>query len=200
MKKLSVILFFLIYSFSANGQEELQKAIVLINGTAHLVDVSRNGDIVEIYQSIENYFTTQESHKSILTRLSKDPNASGKEIVLFEQEREPVPTFKNENTKPVEVGNDQYIEFSPGRALLRKLGVDQVRRITKNYQSGSIRKIDIVSYHDGTFRSKALARNRASAIQDLMIAFGVSKSDIGKSNTQGSKDTKLDYLRVSFRK
>ncbi len=198
MGKKLLFLFAMAYSTFCFGQQETIKAIVLINGTAYLVDVTPKGDITTTYQKIENYFQTAESHSSIMTRLSKAERSESGSIVFYEQQSEPVPSFSEENKKPVDVGNDQYIGFSPDRAILLKTAVDQIRRMADGYRTGTISKIAVTSYFLNNYRSKSLARNRAKAINDLLIAFGVPQSQISIATLPGNLNAKIDFVNIGF--
>lgn len=188
----------MLLSFTTNINES-DKAIVLINGEAYLVDVNEKGTIITTYQKIENYFSTSESHNSILTRLSMGAIADdGKKIIFYEKESEPIPSYSSENNSPVLSGNAQYIGFSPRRALLKKTAVDQIRKIAKGYESGSITSITVNAFHQDNYESRALARNRANAISGLLIAFGVNESAINTETPYGGPNTKTDYVNVAF--
>lgn len=187
-----------IMGLSVHAQEAPIKAVVLINGAAHLVDVSRDGNISNVYQRIDNYFTTKEGHASIVKRLSKDAQPDGSQIAFFNKEEEPLPSFTEENKLPVKIDGQQYIGFSPGRALLQKAGVDQIRKIAKGYRNGGISAIRIDSYYEDNYRSKSLARNRAQAIKDLLQAFGMPEVNIATSTAQGSIEVKVDFVQLSF--
>lgn len=178
---------------------DLVKAIVLINGEAYLVDVTPNGNIVTTYQKINNYFKSSESHQSILTRLSGGkPSANGNSIVFYEKESEPVPTYSEENKTPISSGSAQYLGFSPRRALLQKAAVDQIRKIADQHRAGTISAINISSYHQDTYESRALARNRNQAVRDLLHAFGTPLSAISEEMPFGGTGVKSDYVRVQF--
>ncbi|MEL6122893.1 MAG: hypothetical protein AAFR14_04165 [Bacteroidota bacterium] len=179
--------------------EETKKAIVLINGTAYLVDVNESGNIINTYQRIENYFSTSESHESLLARLSDGAvSDDGSKIVFYEKEVEPIPSYTIENKQPVETGTAQYLGFSPKRALLQTEAVQQIRKISESYQAGTISSIMIESYHRDDYRSRALARNRAAAIRDLLSAFGTDVSIISTMTPYALPDTKYDFVKVSF--
>ena len=194
---LQIILIFLL-GFTAGAQEASKKAVVLINGTPYLVDVTPDGNITNTYQRINDYFSTSESDASIVSRLSKTAVPSNNEIVFFEKEEEPVPSFTEENKAPILTGAEQYIGFSPDRALLQKAGVDQIRKIADSYRTKTISTINITSYHIGNYRSKSLARNRADAVKDLLHAFGVSNKNISTQTLLGSMETKVDFVHLTF--
>ncbi len=189
-------IFFLTYV--ADAQEVSKKAVVLINSTPYLVDVTPNGDITATYQRINNYFATAESDAILVSRLSKIAEPTDIKIAFFEKEAEPIPSFTEENKVPISISAEQYIGFSPDRALLQKTGVDQIRKIADSYRSKTINKISVTSYHIDNYRSRSLARNRAKAIKDLLSAFGVSKSQISTESVQGASNTKVDFVHLTF--
>jgi len=193
-----VLLATILITHLVNGQEDSFKEVILINGTAYLAELTPKGDILQTYQKIDNYFSSTESHKNLVTRLSRNPEPSGISIILYESEQEPIPSFTAENKKPVTTENDQYIGFSPDRALLLKAAVDQIRRIAKSHRDGGIALTSITSYHIDDYRSRSLARNRAKAIKDLLHAFGVKKDVVSFSLDTVSPDTKVDFVRLSF--
>lgn len=184
--------------FLANSQQETKKAIVLINGDAHLVDVSPKGDIVKTYQKIDNYFSLKESPSQLIARFANVPAIENSSITFFESEDEPTPTFTVENKAPVVIGNDQYLGFSPGRAVLQKKAVDQIRKISKAYRNGDIQTIHATAYYSDNYRSRSLSRNRAKAIKDLLIAFGLPANMIQTKTVLGTSDVKIDYVNISF--
>ena len=192
------MIFFLIFSTCLNAQEEPIRTIVLINGDAHMVDVAENGDLIAIYQKIERYFSLGESDRTIMARLSKTAEAEDANITFFEKEEEPVPSYTEENKKPIILGSSQYLGFSPQRALLLRKAVDQVRIISESYRAGDIQSIAITSYQENNYRSRSLARNRAKAIKDLLGAFGVPDSIISTRNIDVTPESKLDFVQVSF--
>lgn len=192
------VIFILFLGLTAVAQEASKKAVVLINGTPYLVDITPDGNITNTYQRINDYFSTPESDASIVSRLSKTAVPTNSKIVFFEKEEEPIPSFSEENKAPILTGAEQYIGFSPDRALLQKAGVDQIRKIADGYRTSTINSINVISYHIGNYRSKSLARNRADAIKDLLNAFGVSNSKISTQTVQGGADTKVDFVHVTF--
>jgi len=205
MKALISVLFFITISLSVvsgnsfDNDNDPQKAIVLINGVAYLVDVTPKGSIIATYQKIDNYFNTSESHNSLLTRLSKGSiSEDSKSIVFYEKEAEPVKSFASENNAPILTGNSHYIGFSPSRAILKKTAVDQIRKIAKSYEHGNLTNILIQSYHQDSYKSRSLARNRANAISDLLKAFGVPQHVVTKETPYGGPNTKADYVGINF--
>ena len=172
--------------------------VVLINGDPVLVDLTEKGDITAIYQSIPEYFTTPKSHESIVAQASAVKPTSRGTLTAYSKETEPTPSYTVENTQPITAGADQYIGFSPIRALLLDNAVIQIRKISRSLRSGEISQVAITSYHNEDFRSKALSRNRADAIKDLLIAFGASASSISISSTPRGPDAKIDYVRLTF--
>ena len=198
MKGKLFFFFLLLYGTTCLAQDEPFKAIVLINGVAYLVDVTPKGDITTTYQKVENYFQSQESHASIMRRMLKDPQPQGEGIAFYDKEVEPVPSFTDENKRPIDVGNDQFIGFSPGRALLLKIAVDQIRKIGNSYRNKDISSISITSFYNDNYRSRSLARNRAKAINDLLIAFGVSQNQIFTNSILGGPDAKVDFVNIGF--
>ncbi|MFT4566995.1 MAG: hypothetical protein ACI9FN_001957 [Saprospiraceae bacterium] len=180
-------------------QSDPFKAIVLINGEAFLVDLTEKGAITATYQKVNNYFRSSESHGTILARLSKGTlSESGKSIVFYEEEIEPVVPFTTENEAVVAPGSAQYVGFSPRRALLQKDAVDQIRKISSQFRQGVIQNITITSHQRDTYESRSLARNRAKAIHDLLGAFGVSTSIIDSSTPFAQPGSKTDFVRISF--
>lgn len=196
--KLHLLAFLMLNSVQASSQSESRKSIALINGVAHLVDVAPNGDLLEIFQSIDDYFTSPESHQQILKKLVSNAVPQGKSIVLFEEEKEFEPSFTKENKEPVKVGNEQYVAFSPDKAILQKPAVDQIRKIAQNYRTGGVNTIIINSFAKDSYRSRSLSRNRAKAIHDLLVAFGVSRRIISSKSVTGSNGTKIDFVQISF--
>lgn len=180
------------------SQDSTIRTIVLINGEPFLVDVLPNGDITAQYQKVDNYFSSSESHDNILARETKKDSQPSSSLVFFENEEEPVVPFTEENLAPILPGNEQYIGFSPGKAILQKAAVDQIRKISKEQRGGLFRLIGIRSYNRNNFRSRALSRNRAKAIKDLLIAFGVPENQIASQTLEGTSETKVDFVQVSF--
>lgn len=202
MKKvlnLCLLIFLILNCTQINSQSESSKSIALINGVAHLVEVAPNGDLLEIYQSIDDYFTSPESHQEILRKLSPGAVSQGKSIILFEDEQEFIPSFTKENKEPVKVGNEQYVAFSPDKAILQKPAVDQIRKIARNFKAGGVKNITINSFAKDSYRSRALSRNRAKAIQDLLVAFGVSNKIINSNSVPGGIGTKIDFVQILFK-
>lgn len=181
-----------------NAQSVTKRAIVLINGKAHLVDMEDNGNIITIYQVLENYFTSSQSANALLNKANQSATKTGEGIVFFEREEEPQPTYIEQNSQPVVYGNEQYIGFSPERAILIKSAVQQIRNIADSFQEGQISHIKITSYHRDTYRSRSLARNRAFAIQDLLIAFGVPPEEIDATHDNIDSAGNQDYVRLAF--
>lgn len=194
---IQIVCIFLL-GLTASAQEASKKAVVLINGTPYLVDVTPDGNITTTYQRINSYFASSESTASMVSRLSKIAEPTDSQIVFFEKEEEPVPSFTEENKVPIFTGAEQYIGFSPDRALLQKAGVDQIRKIAESYRAKTISSINVTSYHIGNYRSKSLSRNRANAVKDLLGAFGVSDASISTQTIEGSSDTKVDFVQVSL--
>ncbi len=192
------IICILLLGFTAGAQKASKKAVVLINGTPYLADVTPDGNITTTYQRINSYFASSESTANMVSRLSKIAEPTDSQIVFFEKEEEPVPSYTKENKVAILTGAEQYIGFSPDRALLQKAGVDQIRKISESYRAKAISSINVTSYHIGNYRSKSLARNRGNAVKDLLNAFGVSSSSISTQTQQGTSDTKVNFIHVTF--
>jgi hypothetical protein len=62
------LLSLLCFSYSSNlrANEEVITEIILINGFAELVDINPNGDVLQRYLSIPDYFSSGRSHKRTL--------------------------------------------------------------------------------------------------------------------------------------
>jgi len=176
MKKLLILLSLVTCVICASAQSSV-RTVVLINGEPYLAEVSTNGDILQRYQKVDNYFSTKESHGSIVSRLSKQAQPTGEPIVLFEKEAEPVPSYTEENKAPILTGESQYIGFSPDKAILTKSAVD----------------------HVDSYRSRSLARNRARGIKELLGAFGTTRNKVNFEIRDASFGTKVDFVQVVFR-
>lgn len=199
MKTLLMLLVFGLSTTSVWSQSSTVRTVVLIDGIPYLADISTSGDILQQYQRIDDYFTTRESHNSIVSKLSERPEPTGESIVLFEKEKDPQPSFTQENKAPILTGESQYLGFSPDKAILTKSAVDQIRKIADQHPDGQIDNIFIVSYHIDSYRSRAIARNRARGIQELLVAFGAPRSQIDYEIRDASVGTKVDFVQVSFR-
>lgn len=201
MKRFTMLFAIILFSILAMSFQlnDPVKAIVLINGEAYLVDITPKGNITATYQKINNYFSSNESHNALLTRLSKGSREEGSNsIVFYEKESEPIVPFTIENKQPVSPGNAQYIGFSPRRALLKTDAVNQIRVIAKQYKEGIIQRVHITSNHRDTYESRALARNRAQAIGDLLTAFGLPPSIIEKDNPFAGPGSNTDFVQINF--
>jgi len=197
MRTLAILLL-LTCALAIQAQAQQIRTVVLINGVPYMADVSSNGDILQRYQKIDDYFTAPESHTSIVSRLSKTSEVTGPSIVLFEKQEEPTPSYTEENKAPILEGTSQYLGFSPQKAILTKTAVDQIRKIAEEYQAGLIGKIEILSYHHDNYRSRAIARNRARGIKELLVAFGTPYPNVDFDIRDASAGTKLDFVRVTF--
>jgi outer membrane protein OmpA-like peptidoglycan-associated protein len=176
-----------------------EKAIVLINGEVYLVDLSENGDIITTYQKIENYFSSTESHKRIITRLTGGAlSETGDKIVFYEKEVEPQPSYSSQNSLPINQAMARYIGFSPNKAILNKKAVDQIREIADAYKNGTIKDITITLLEAASYRERALSRNRADAIKGLLKAFGVADNYIFMDNGPIDQNTKIDFVKVDI--
>ena len=198
MLRQAIFILLLLTSGLLKGQDDLIRTIVLINGLPFMVDVTAEGDITEIYQNVPEYFSSRTDHNSLVQKYSNNPEPQVTSIVFFEKEEEPIPSFTEENKRPIEYGNNQYIGFSPDRALLLKNAVDQIRRIADGYRNNEIGAISVTSYHRASYRSRALARNRAKAIKDLLGAFGMPASLIQTRTTVITPGSKVDFVQVAF--
>ncbi len=199
MKTSTIIILLLGLCINISAQDQPIRTVVLIDGVPFLTDISTNGDILQKYQRIDDYFSTRESHNSLVSRLSERPEPAGESIVLFDKEVEPQPSFTEENKAPILTGENQYLGFSPDKAILTKNAVDQIRQIADQYQNGQINDIFVVSYHLDTYRTRAIARNRAKGIKELLSSFGMPRGKIDFEIRDASVGTKIDFVQVSFR-
>jgi len=110
-----------------------------------------------------------------------------------------VPSFDEENKAPILTGQTQYLGFSPDKAILTATAVDQIRKISDQHQAGQIDDIFIVSYHLDSYRSRAIARNRARGIKELLGAFGTPRAQVDFEIRDASIGTKIDFVQVSFK-
>ena len=93
MKTLLMLLVFGLSTTNVWSQSSTVRTVVLIDGIPYLADISTSGDILQQYQRIDDYFTTRESHNSIVSKLSERPEPTGESIVLFEKEKDPQPSL-----------------------------------------------------------------------------------------------------------
>lgn len=198
MRSSAFLIILIMFSSGLTAQDDPIRTVVLINGVPFLADVSTEGDILHRYQQVDNYFTTKESHRSIVSRLSDSPEISGDPIAVFPKQEEPIPSFTEENKAPILSGEAQYIGFSPDKAILTKSAVDQIRKIADQYQAGQIGDILIISYHLDNYRARSLARNRARGIKELLSAFGTPREKVDFEIRDVSIGTKIDFVQVQF--
>lgn len=193
-----VSLFCHVNLWSHDNQTNPQKAIVLINGEAFLVDVDKDGTILTTYQKVNNYFTSSEPHEKMLVRLSKSTRNEQGGIAFYELEKEYKAPYIEENKAPIARGNTQYIGFSPEQALLNKAAVDQIRKIAGAYSKGEIRTISIQSFYERSYKSRSISRNRSDAIKDLLAAFGVLPDDIVLGSQELKKGQSANFVSLAI--
>ncbi len=196
---LSVLVVGIGSSIYANNDPKTKKAIVLINGEAYLVELSPQGDIKATYQKISNYFNSSESHFSIIKRLSQNESLPSSEIAFYQAESEPAVPYTAENLSTLSSEAQRYIGFSPWKAVLNFNAVNQLREIAAANKNGVLNTVLVDAYHINSYRSKTLARNRALAIKSLLVAFGVSEDHIITDIIQISPESKVDFVRITFR-
>jgi Outer membrane protein and related peptidoglycan-associated (lipo)proteins len=200
MRILSLLL--LLISLGPIWSQEVNpiRTIVLINGRPTLVDVTPKGNITAIFQGVTDYFTSSASHETLVAKASSIKEPSRGSLLAYEAETDPTPTYESDNSRSVLVGATQYIGFSPRRALLLDNAVIQIRNIAKSYKENDIGSIVMLSFHQGEYRSRALARNRAKAIKDLLGAYGMPAHLIKAEQARADGQTKTEYVQMTFYK
>ena len=193
MRKIAPLLFLLLLSSTLLSQD-IKRGVILINGVAHVADLSNTGSVIAFYQSIPNYFNTDLSDSQIIARVEQQGlNSEGKVDLYTNSEDEPkLMDFKR--VKEYSVDQKQYISFSRGRAILNKKAVDQIRALADSFQNQEINEIIINAYHDDTSRQRLLAENRSMAIKDLLVTFGVNEFQIQRNLPYGNEGDQLYFV------
>ncbi len=196
---LLLVLFFTI-NLSKSYTQSSSRTIVLINGTAHIVDLSTNGSILAQYQSIPDYFNSTKTNEQIIAEYeTKGLNNLGQIELYTDYNQGKMPELSSFKKSEIVLDeNKQYIAFSRGRAILNQKAVDQIRLISDAYQRNEIREIIINSYHDDSVRQRILAKNRSKAISDLLNTFGVQSKNIQINMPYGQENNQLYFVYLSF--
>jgi len=64
-------LVFVLFTVIASSGQQAQRAIILINGIAHIADLSPNGSVIAFYQSLPDYFKSGDSDQAFIARLEQ---------------------------------------------------------------------------------------------------------------------------------
>ncbi len=187
-------LLFLSISCLTLQSQDVKRAVILINGVAHVADLSNTGSVIAFYQSIPDYFNSSLSDSQIIARVERQGlSTEGKVDLYTNTEEEPELTdFKR--VQEYSVDQKQYISFSRGRAILNKKAVDQIRALADSFQDQEISEIIINAYHDDTARQRLLAENRSKAIKDLLVTFGVTEFQIQRNLPYGNEGDQLYFV------
>ncbi len=183
-----------------SGQNDVKRSIILVNGVAHIADLTTNGSIVAQYQAIPNYFDNQLSDEQIIANAETQGLENGGSLELYADNLDTdVPDITSFRRIDADKANSkQYIAFSRDRALLNRQAVDQIRTISDAYTAGQITQVTINSYHKDDIKSRTLAENRSKAIMDLLSTFGVDKSAIQVNLPYGTEDENLYFVYLGI--
>lgn len=189
-----VITIALIYFLSiAAFSQQSQRAIILINGIAHVADLSPTGSVIAFYQSLPDYFDSSDSDQSFIARLEEQGLTEGGSLDLYADQDDPLKS-NFARVKEYSEEEKQYISFTRGRAILSKDAVNQIKSLADAYRSNDINEVIINAYHDNSQRQKRLALNRSKAIKDLLGAYGVPYSQIQRNAPYGDEGDQLYFV------
>lgn len=195
---LTILLFSGLQSVEA---QKVIRSIILINGEPYIADLTSNGSVLDRYQKVPEYFTSQLNDEQIIAMAEKKGLISEGTIELYAEslDSEDIPSL-SEFRPDIEsiTASKQYIAFTRNRAILNQKAVDQIRAISDAYQAGNLSSVIINAYHMDTESSRILARNRGNAITDLLITFGMPQSNIEINMPYGNQDDQLYYVYLSF--
>ena len=140
---------------SFNDSDQVKKTIILINGSAFLVDMNVEGKIVTNYLMIEDYFTSNDTHETLIEKASKIYDL---EFGILERSK--------------------LIIFAEGSSLLDDSAVDNIRRLSTLFVKSPSQNINITFGQSENKESNILSENRVSAIRQLLKDFGVKEGDM----------------------
>jgi outer membrane protein OmpA-like peptidoglycan-associated protein len=182
----------LLAALTAYSQQS-QRAIILINGIAHIADLSPNGSVIAFYQSLPDYFKSNDSDQSFIARLEQQGLTEGGSLDLYADQDDPLQT---DFARIKEYSGDerQYIAFTRGRAILSRDAVSQIKSLADAYRSNEIKEVIINAYHDNSQRQKRLALNRSKAIKDLLETFGIPYKQIQRNAPYGDEGDQLYFV------
>ena len=192
--KISLTIVFCIFCVYQATSQEVKRSVILINGVAHVADLSTTGSVIAYYQSIPNYFNNPLSDKEIIAQAERIGLSNKGQVELYTNNPQEPELSKFRRVTEFTSDQRQYIAFSTGRAILNKTAVDQIRDLADLYQNQEISEIIINAYHDDTRRQRLLAENRSKAIRDLLITFGVNEQNIQRNLPYGNEGDQLYFV------
>ncbi|MEE9373114.1 MAG: hypothetical protein V3V00_08685 [Saprospiraceae bacterium] len=188
-----ILFCFTLYLMSFS-QQLLFPNIILINGKANLVVLDELGFIVEVLRPVPYYFSSDLTHEEIVKGLIDQKNNDKETFYAHNEDR-----FISKSEVDV-LDNAEFIKFMPKRALLNKVAVDRIRKISKDYLDGGIDQISLSIIYKNNVISELLTENRLKSVQDLLVAFGVDKTAIKKQKQLRNQYDNNPFVRVVYKK
>ena len=188
-----ITIVFLLFAVVTASSQQAQRAIILINGIAHIADLSPNGSVIAFYQALPNYFNSNDSDQEFIALLEQQGLKERGSLDLYADRDDPLQT----NFARVQeyAGNEkQYIAFTRERAILSRDAVSQIKSLADAYRSNEISEVIINAYHDDSQRQKRLALNRSKAIKDLLETFGIPTNQIQRNAPYGDEGDQLYFV------
>ncbi len=186
-------LVFVLFTVIASSGQQAQRAIILINGIAHIADLSPNGSVIAFYQSLPDYFKSGDSDQAFIARLEQQGLTERGSLDLYADQDDPLQT-NFERVQEYTADEKQYIAFTRGRAILSRDAVSQIKSLADAYRSNEISEVIINAYHDDSQRQKRLALNRSKAIKDLLETFGIPNNHIQRNAPYGDEGDQLYFV------
>jgi hypothetical protein len=153
------------------------KTIILINGTPFLVEMNSDGDILENYAMVPDYFETEENHEIIVARVSDEYDS---EMAMSMTTR--------------------LIIFDEDQALLNDFAVHHIREVATLYSKGYLQNVNIVASHSSAHDDEALAAYRIETIYQLLKDFGVREGDISADMKIYKSDLPNQFVKIDLLK
>jgi len=186
-------LVFVLFTVIASSGQQAQRAIILINGIAHIADLSPNGSVIAFYQSLPDYFKSGDSDQAFIARLEQQGLTERGSLDLYADQDDPLQT-NFARVQEYTADEKQYIAFTRGRAILSRDAVSQIKSLADAYRSNEISEVIINAYHDDSQRQKRLALNRSKAIKDLLETFGIPNNHIQRNAPYGDEGDQLYFV------
>ena len=134
---------------------DIKKTIILINGAAFLVDINEEGQVLNNYLLVPDYFTSNDTHENLVEKAE-------------EEYADEVATLNR----------SKLIIFGEESALLDEAAVDNIRELANQYNIGSLQNINITAGHIEAKDDETTVDDRINAISQMLQDFGVEEGDI----------------------
>ena len=152
------------------------KTIILINGSPFLVELDKDGKVIQNYLIVADYFESDHTHT---------------ELIKLAEEKYAVEEAANLNRSRMVIFHDES-------TILNDVAIDNIRHISQSYHIGDLQNINITAGYLENMEDEITTADRIKAISNLLMDFGVEEGDISANMKIFKSDIPNQFVKIEL--